>query len=95
MINPFGVIESKNSNLISISEKPIYKSTINAGVYVISKKLITFLKKDSYMEMTNLFELGVKNKKLIPTPNNTCLQYEFISYNELSLWNKTSQETHL
>ena len=34
----------------------IYKSTINAGVYVISKSLISSIEKGSYLDMNQLFE---------------------------------------
>ena len=61
--NPFGVIETKNDNFIGISEKPIYKSTINAGVYVISKSLISSIEKGSYLDMNQLFEKAFNNKK--------------------------------
>ena len=48
MVNPFGVIESKNGNLIGIYEKPIYQSTINAEFMLSEINLI--YKKDSYMD---------------------------------------------
>lgn len=63
MKNPFGVIESENGDLIEISEKPTYKSTINAGVYVISRRLIALIKIGEYIDMTDLFERGLANKK--------------------------------
>tara|TARA_Y100000589_G_scaffold28724_1_gene23882 strand:- start:8691 stop:9737 length:1047 start_codon:yes stop_codon:yes gene_type:complete len=65
MRNPFGEVRSDNGNLIAISEKPIYQSTINAGVYIISKKLISLLEKDTYMDMTDLFKIGIKRNKVI------------------------------
>ena len=63
MKNPFGVIESVNGDLVDISEKPTYKSTINAGVYVISKRLISLISIGEYIDMTDLFERGLANKK--------------------------------
>jgi len=63
--NPFGEVKSNNGNLVDISEKPTYQSTINAGVYIISKKLISFIQKDKYMDMTDLFKKGIKRKSSI------------------------------
>ncbi|ABO18028.1 nucleotidyltransferase family protein [Prochlorococcus marinus] len=63
--NPFGVIETSNDNFIGISEKPIYKSTINAGVYVVSKNLIGLIEKGKHIDMNQLFELGINKKKIL------------------------------
>tara|TARA_Y100000991_G_C21969755_1_gene348754 strand:+ start:1853 stop:2914 length:1062 start_codon:yes stop_codon:yes gene_type:complete len=65
MKNPFGVIESNNDDLIGILEKPIYKSRINAGVYVISRNLITLINRGCHMDMNELFEKGIQNKKIL------------------------------
>ena len=43
--NPFGVIVNKGKKVIKISEKPIYKFNVNAGVYVVNHKLLRLLKK--------------------------------------------------
>lgn len=54
--NPFGVVEISGSDILKITEKPFYKSYINAGVYAISPKAITQLKKNKLCNMTTLFE---------------------------------------
>jgi len=63
---PFGVINSHDSDFISVEEKPKTFYTINAGVYVINKSLTKYIKK-SYMQMTDFLNYckEKKNKILI------------------------------
>jgi dTDP-glucose pyrophosphorylase len=57
IINPYGVVELDNNNIINIVEKPILRSFINAGVYGLSKRAIAKMKKDKYYDMPKLFQL--------------------------------------
>ncbi len=59
--NPFGVVDILDTDIIKITEKPIYKSYINAGVYALSPKSLEVLDKNILCNMTTLFE---KLKKL-------------------------------
>ena len=61
--NPFGVIVNKGKKVIKISEKPIYKFNVNAGVYVVNHKLLRLLKKNKYMDMPDFIEKLLKKKK--------------------------------
>ena len=63
--NPFGVIVNKGKKVIKISEKPIYKFNVNAGVYVVNHKLLRLLKKNKYMDMPDFIEKLLKKKKKI------------------------------
>lgn len=54
--NPFGVVEIRNSHILSIEEKPIYQSYINAGIYVFSSNAFKFIKINEYLNMTDLFK---------------------------------------
>lgn len=54
---PFGVIEGEGHNISCIVEKPTYRYFVNAGIYIISNKIISSLKgKDTYLDMPTLFE---------------------------------------
>tara|TARA_Y100001968_G_scaffold330935_1_gene384077 strand:+ start:306 stop:1340 length:1035 start_codon:yes stop_codon:yes gene_type:complete len=59
---PFGVIEEQNGEWKGISEKPSYNYSINAGVYVLSKKMLNLIKKNEYLDMTNLFQRASDQK---------------------------------
>ena len=63
--NPFGVILNKGKKVIKISEKPIYKFNVNAGVYVINHKLLNIVKKNQYLDMPKLIEKLINKKKKI------------------------------
>ncbi len=54
--NPFGVVNTNGINIESFEEKPVYKSNINAGVYVLDPYCLSLLKKDEVCDMPNLFQ---------------------------------------
>lgn len=62
---PYGVVNIKNNNLISIEEKPVKHFFINAGIYVLQPEIIELLPKNSYYDMPELFKyLKSKDKKV-------------------------------
>ena len=58
--NPFGVINCVNNQIIDIEEKPVSKFLVNAGMYVISNKLLNLLKAGQWCDMPELFQRGLK-----------------------------------
>lgn len=59
--NPFGVVETDGIDIVGYSEKPISRTHINAGVYVIEPSALDFLTKSTPYDMPSLFELIKKN----------------------------------
>ena len=55
--NPFGVVQTQGIEIISYEEKPISRSHINAGVYVIEPSSLGLLTKSERYDMPALFEL--------------------------------------
>ena len=55
--NPFGVVETQGIEIIGYEEKPVSRSHINAGVYVIEPSAIRHLVKSVPCDMPTLFEL--------------------------------------
>ncbi|KOS66768.1 alcohol dehydrogenase [Lysinibacillus contaminans] len=53
---PYGVIETKGTDLISIKEKPVHRSFVNAGIYVLSPEVFDYIPNDTYYDMPTLFE---------------------------------------
>ena len=67
--NSFGVVESQGLKITKIEEKPIKKTYINAGIYILNKSLIKLVKKNSFLPMTDLFnKIIANNKKSIVFP---------------------------
>jgi dTDP-glucose pyrophosphorylase len=54
--HPFGVVQTKGVEIIDFEEKPIYKSHVNAGIYVINPELLSLIPKNESMDMPTLFK---------------------------------------
>ena len=54
--NPFGVVRTEGINIIGFEEKPIQRSHVNAGVYVLNADALDLLKQDEICDMPTLFE---------------------------------------
>lgn len=64
--NPFGVVQTKGLEIIGFEEKPIFRSHINAGVYVLDSSVLKNLKPNAHCDMPKLFErLRANGKKII------------------------------
>ena len=58
---PFGVVKTRDIEIVKYQEKPIDKSLINAGVYVLGTEMFRFIKKQELLDMPSLFESAMKN----------------------------------
>ena len=52
---PYGVVNVKQGQLLSITEKPIQEYFVSAGVYIINSDIISFIPQNHYLDMPNLF----------------------------------------
>jgi len=67
--NPFGVVETRGVEIIGYEEKPISRTHINAGVYVIEPSAISFLAKSDPCDMPTLFDsIQKKNLRTVAYP---------------------------
>lgn len=67
--NPFGVVEADGIKIKKIIEKPVSKSTINAGIYIINPAQLNKIKINEYYKMTNLFsDMKKSGGKIIVFP---------------------------
>mgnify|MGYP006414907717 CR=1 FL=1 len=67
--HPYGVVQTEGVEIIGFEEKPILKSHINAGVYVLSVEAMNELTPDTSCDMPTLFErLQAKGKRTIVYP---------------------------
>ena len=61
--NPYGVFKLKTEGKInSFIEKPVESHFINAGVYVLNTTLLKLIKKNKYLDMSQLITLVMKKK---------------------------------
>ena len=59
--NPFGVVHVDGPKLVGLQEKPIYRHQVNAGIYVLSPKMLSLLRDEEYCDMTDLFERAISS----------------------------------
>jgi dTDP-glucose pyrophosphorylase len=84
----FGVVASRGYKINRIEEKPVTKTHINAGIYVINNELLRLIKKNKYLNMTDFFnQLITKKKKTILFPMHENWQ-DFAKPNDLNISRK-------
>lgn len=53
---PYGVVREEDGSIYRIEEKPIHRSLVNAGTYVLSPEAVEVVPKNSLFDMPMLFE---------------------------------------
>lgn len=67
--HPFGVVKTKGVDIVGFEEKPVARSHINAGVYVLEPEALDLLGRDAHCDMPTLFErLQEKTSRTIVYP---------------------------
>jgi dTDP-glucose pyrophosphorylase len=54
--NPFGVVKTKGIDITGFEEKPVYRSHINAGIYVLNPTCLSLIERNTHCNMPTLFE---------------------------------------
>jgi len=54
--HPYGVVQTKGVDIVGFEEKPISRSHINAGIYVLSPEALSAIEVNSHCDMPALFE---------------------------------------
>lgn len=54
--HPFGVVQIRGVEIVGFEEKPVARSHINAGVYVLDPEVLSILSANSHCDMPTLFE---------------------------------------
>ena len=60
---PYGVVNFDGWNITELKEKPTYSAFVNAGIYVLNPEIIYQVKKDCYLDMTDIFSESIKQKR--------------------------------
>jgi dTDP-glucose pyrophosphorylase/predicted transcriptional regulator len=67
--HPFGVVQTQGVEIVGFEEKPIARSHINAGVYVLEPDALNILSIDAHCDMPTLFErLQAQAKRTVAYP---------------------------
>ena len=67
--HPFGVVQTRGIEIIGFKEKPVTRTHINAGVYVLDPIALSFLTENEYCDMPTLIELLQNaNQRIVAYP---------------------------
>ena len=57
---PYGVIQLQGNRLVKLDEKPVHRFFVNGGIYAFQPDVLDLIPKDTYYDMTDLFESMVE-----------------------------------
>lgn len=67
--HPFGVVHTKGVEITGFEEKPVFRSHVNAGIYVLEPKALDMLETGGHCDMPQLFErLQAASRRTIVYP---------------------------
>jgi dTDP-glucose pyrophosphorylase/CBS domain-containing protein len=59
---PYGVVNTQNSQVLSLDEKPFITHFINAGIYLFKPHIMNLVPKNTYFDMPQLINLAKQKK---------------------------------
>ncbi|WP_373002774.1 nucleotidyltransferase family protein [Sulfurimonas sp.] len=59
---PYGVVTIDNNNITEISEKPLHKFFVNAGIYILNNSVLKYIPEKEFLDMPILFDEIIKHK---------------------------------
>ena len=62
---PYGVIQSDGHRIVSMVEKPVQRFFINAGIYVLSPRIVKSVKPGTRIDMPTLLEQAMANDEQV------------------------------
>jgi dTDP-glucose pyrophosphorylase/CBS domain-containing protein len=92
MKNPFGVIKIINEKISGFEEKPVQKTYINAGIYVISKDCIKYIPKNKRYDTPDFFRHLIRLKKITTIYP---MHESWIEIGEVDVFKKITNKKHL
>lgn len=60
---PYGVVNTHDNKVTSITEKPIHKFSVSAGIYMLEPQCIEMIPEDEFYDIPTLFEELIQKKK--------------------------------
>ena len=62
---PYGVVDKEGNQIIGMTEKPIYKFHVNAGIYVVTPTLFNSVRAETKIDMPTLLESCIQQDNKI------------------------------
>jgi dTDP-glucose pyrophosphorylase/predicted transcriptional regulator len=59
--NPFGVVKTEGTRVVSYIEKPINYATINAGIYCLNPKVLSLMEPEEYLDMSDFIQKCIES----------------------------------
>ncbi len=54
--NPFGVVQTKGLDIVGVEEKPVTRTYVNAGIYVLEPFVLEYIRESEHCDMPLLFQ---------------------------------------
>lgn len=88
---PYGVVNIKDSRILSIEEKPVHKFFVSAGIYMLSPEVLDYIPQNQFYDMPTLFEKMIsENKNAISFP----LREYWLDIGRMEEFEKANNEYH-
>jgi len=88
---PYGVVNTNDSKIISIEEKPTHSFFVNAGIYMLSPKVLDDIPQYEFYDMPVLFEeLIEKENSVVSFP----LREYWLDIGRMEEYKKANEEYH-
>ena len=86
---PYGVVKMNDNKITAISEKPVQKFFVSAGIYMLSPEILDLIPQDEFYDMPTLFEKAIaQNKNVISFP----IHEYWIDIGRLEEYQKANEE---
>lgn len=56
LVSPYGVVQIDGSDIVGISEKPSFRTTVNAGIYALTPFAVSLIEHNEAIDMPDLLE---------------------------------------
>jgi NDP-sugar pyrophosphorylase family protein len=88
---PYGVVNVKGKEILSIEEKPLHKFFVSGGIYVLDNKVLEFIPDDEFYDMPTLFERVIEeNLKSVSFP----IREYWLDIGRMEEFKKANNEYH-
>ncbi|WP_103583470.1 nucleotidyltransferase family protein [Campylobacter concisus] len=86
---PYGVVKMNDNKIVEISEKPVQKFFVSAGIYMLSPEILDLIPQNEFYDMPTLFEKAIsKGKNVISFP----IHEYWIDIGRLEEYQKANEE---
>jgi dTDP-glucose pyrophosphorylase len=62
---PYGVVQAEDGRVVSMVEKPVQKSFINAGIYLVRPELLHSIRPNTRVDMPTILEKAIQNQQAV------------------------------